>query len=218
MSTPYELPMFPLSVVAMPHEPLSLQVFESRYHQLLEDIGPRGRFGTCLIEDGSEVGGGDVRSSIGTLLEIRMMTPLASGTTLLFVMGLGRIAVQSWLSEDSYPRALVIDLDDANGPRDDVLSTAQSSVRAVRNLENEVFVDMATPMCDFDPDPILAGWQCCAFASMNQKDRQSVLAKNDANERLALVAEISCERYGDLQRQIASQNSGDDAFGKFSSD
>ena len=93
MSTPYELPMFPLSVVAMPHEPLSLQVFESRYHQLLEDIGPRGRFGTCLIEHGSEVGGGDVRSSIGTLLEIRMMTPLASGTTLLFVMGLGRIAV-----------------------------------------------------------------------------------------------------------------------------
>ncbi|MBU6232770.1 MAG: LON peptidase substrate-binding domain-containing protein [Acidobacteria bacterium] len=217
MSTPYELPMFPLSVVAMPHEPMSLQVFESRYHQLLDDVGPHGKFGTCLIEHGSEVGGGDVRSSIGTLLEIRMMTPLTSGTTLLFVVGLGRIAVQSWLPEESYPRALVVDLTDSGAPREDVLSTAKSSVRAVRNLENEIFVDMATAMCDFDHDPVLAGWQCCAFASMNQRDRQSVLAKNDTNERLALVAEISCERYGDLQRQIAAQG-GDDAFNRFESD
>lgn len=218
MRPAYELPMFPLSVVTMPYELQSLQVFEPRYHQLLQDVGPHGRFGTCLIERGSEVGGGDVRTSIGTVLQVKMMTPLASGTTLLFVEGLHRIAVQSWLPEDPYPRALVVDLDDSDAPGHDVLSTAKSSVRAVRNLENEVFVDMATTLCDFDEDPTLAGWQCCAFASMNQLDRQSVLAKNVANERLALVAEICCERYGDLQRQLHVTTSRDETVNDFEDD
>ena len=61
------LPMFPLSAVLFPHASMPLHVFEPRYRQMLRDcLAGDGRFGIVLIERGSEVGGGDQRSLLGT--------------------------------------------------------------------------------------------------------------------------------------------------------
>ena len=61
------LPMFPLSAVLFPHATMPLHVFEPRYRTLMQDcLAGDPRFGVVLIERGSEVGGGDQRSRLGT--------------------------------------------------------------------------------------------------------------------------------------------------------
>ncbi len=60
------LPMFPLSAVLFPYASMPLHVFEPRYRALMRDcLAGDPRFGVVLIERGSEVGGGDQRSSRG---------------------------------------------------------------------------------------------------------------------------------------------------------
>jgi hypothetical protein len=195
--------MFPLSTVVFPGQPLMLNVFEDRYKALLHDVGERGRFGICLIERGSEVGGGDERTNVGTVVVILHVHPMPDGTFMVAVQGEQRLRVAEWLDDAPYPRARVTLLDDSDVPNPQILATAISSVRAVRHLESEVDVDyVANSVCDFDEDPLLASWQCCSYPRMATIDGQHVLAKDSVDERLAMVAEICCERYGDLQRML----------------
>jgi Lon protease-like protein len=60
------LPLFPLHAVLFPGASLPLRVFEPRYHALLRDIGPGGRFGVVLIRSGSEVGPAPDPFAVGT--------------------------------------------------------------------------------------------------------------------------------------------------------
>ena len=66
--------MFPLGMVIFPHQVTALCVFEDRYKQLLADVTTSRTFGSCLITRGSEVGGGDERTSVGT--EVRIILSL----------------------------------------------------------------------------------------------------------------------------------------------
>lgn len=203
MNSPVELPMFPLSTVLFPGQPIPLNVFEPRYRAMMADIGPNGEFGICLIERGSEVGGGDVRTSVGTVAQVQLLEPIGDEMFFLFASGQRRFVVEEWLGEVPYPRARVRFLEDDEMPSADILQTAISSVRAVRHLESEIDMDTsANSVCEFDEDPITAAWQCCSFPHMATMDRQSVLQTEHVDDRLRLVAEICCERYGDLQRLI----------------
>ena len=71
------LPMFPLGTVLFPSGVLPLRIFEPRYRKMLEDLllGSR-EFGVVLIERGSEVGGGEVRSGIGTMARVPVLEDL----------------------------------------------------------------------------------------------------------------------------------------------
>ena len=74
--------MFPLGNVVFPGELVPLRVFEQRYRRLVLDCLARtdgAEFGTALIERGSEVGGGDQRSSIATLVAIQTVAPADGG-------------------------------------------------------------------------------------------------------------------------------------------
>ncbi|MCH2412496.1 MAG: hypothetical protein MK189_05940, partial [Acidimicrobiales bacterium] len=63
--------VFPLGTVLLPTAFLPLHVFEPRYRTMLADLleGSR-RFGGGLIERGSEVGGGEGRTEVGTMARI----------------------------------------------------------------------------------------------------------------------------------------------------
>jgi Lon protease-like protein len=74
--------MFPLGMVVFPHQVVGLCVFESRFHRMLSDIESVQRFGTCLIARGSEIGGQDERTSVGTLMQILGAQSLPNGQTL----------------------------------------------------------------------------------------------------------------------------------------
>ena len=90
-----ELPMFPLGMVIFPHQVVGLCVFEARYHQMLRDIETDQRFGTCLIARGSEVGGYDERTSVGTLMQILGAQSLPNGQTLVMAEGVECFEVAS---------------------------------------------------------------------------------------------------------------------------
>ena len=91
------LSMFPLSAVLFPHASLPLHVFEPRYKALMRDClaGDR-RFGVVLIERGSEVGGGDQRSALGTRGLITRAAELADGRWLLDVRGEAVVEVERY--------------------------------------------------------------------------------------------------------------------------
>ena len=106
------LPMFPLSAVLFPHATMPLHVFEPRYRELMRDClaGDR-RFGVVLIARGSEVGGGDERSALGTRGVITEASELPDGRWVLIVEGESLIMVDEWLPDDPYPVALVRDVE-----------------------------------------------------------------------------------------------------------
>src|SRR5437588_1623504 len=113
------LPMFPLQTVLFPGVAMPLHVFEPRYRALTRHcLDGDGRFGVVLIERGSEVGGGDVRVSVGTGARIVESAELPDGRWLLMVVGVERVGVRRWLPDDPYPQAEVDVLAEAQAGQD----------------------------------------------------------------------------------------------------
>jgi hypothetical protein len=197
--------MFPLGMVVFPHQQVGLCVFEPRYQRMLADLDGERRFGTSLIARGSEVGGGDERLPIGTIVELLASQVLADGKTLLLVEGVSCVEVTQWLPESPYPRAVVrerrclqCELEPA------LLKSTQSAVRALRALQSEFNADECIRTnCEMDADPRVRSWQLCSMTPMSTLDQFKVLSLVNPNDRLRLLAEICCERYGDYQRMLA---------------
>jgi Lon protease-like protein len=201
--------MFPLGMVVFPHQQLGLYVFEDRYQKLLADLGHERRFGTCLIARGCEVGGGDERLSVGTVVEVLAAQPFADGRTLILVEGVHCCEVTTWLEDAPYPRAMVRErlcIDCGIEPA--LLKMTESTVRALRALQSEVNTDECIQSnCAMDADPKVRSWQLCSMTPMSTLDQFKVLGLSDPNDRLRLLAEICCERYGDYQRMLAFDSS-----------
>ncbi len=200
-----EIPMFPLGMVVFPYQVVGLCVFESRYHHMLSDIESVQRFGTCLIARGSDVGGRDERTATGTLLQILGAQSLPNGQTLLMVEGLECFKVSRWLEDAPYPRAIVRERCCDEVSIDPILlKSTESAVRALRALQSELFADQCMKSnCEMDTDPWVRSWQLCSMTPMSTLDQFKVLSLSDPNDRLRLVAEICCERYGDYERMLA---------------
>src|SRR5262245_44996005 len=112
--------MFPLGTVLLPGMLLPLHVFEPRYRALVRDCmaADEADFGVVLIERGSEVGGGDVRTDVGTRARILRAEELPDGRFGVVAAGLRRLRVRAWLDDDPYPRADVEDWPDAGDDLD----------------------------------------------------------------------------------------------------
>jgi Lon protease-like protein len=199
------LAMFPLGMVVFPHQVVGLCVFEPRYKQMLNDIESDNRFGTCLIERGSEVGGADKRTSVGSIVQILGSHSLVDGKTLLMIEGVSCFEIAKWLEDAPYPRAEVRDrCCDEVMIEPGLLKSTESAVRALRALQSEVFADQCLKSnCEMDADPWVRSWQLCSMTPMSIFDQFKVLSLSNPNDRLRLLAEVSCERYGDYQRMLA---------------
>jgi Lon protease-like protein len=196
--------MFPLGMVVFPHQVVGLCVFESRYQQLLDDVLDSQLFGTCLIARGSEVGGGDERTFVGTMLKIRGQQRMADGKILVVAEGMSCFAIETWLADRPYPRAIAEErcCDDVMIDPD-LLRLAETSVRALRHLQSEVATDeVFATNCSMAEDPWVRSWQLCSMTPMALPDQFKVISLSDPNERLRLLAEICCERYGDYERML----------------
>ena len=175
--------MFPLGSVLFPQVPLPLRIFEPRYRQMIEDcLAADLTFGVVLIERGHEVGGGDVRSSLGTLATIARAQEHPDGTWTLTAVGTARLRVDRWLDDDPYPVAMVTDI-----PEDPSTQTLEAELlhadRAVRRaLELAVALspgadpDFDAAALPFDAEPTMHLSQLCAVAPVTSYDRQELLA------------------------------------------
>jgi Lon protease-like protein len=204
------LPMFPLSAVLFPHASMPLHVFEPRYRALMRDcLEGDSRFGVVLIERGSEVGGGDHRSALGTRGVIAGAAELPDGRWVLEVRGEAVVEIDQWLPDDPYPLALVTERAGPGGS--DVppgLDVATQRVRRARALLAEHGGAPALPPdAPFDGggDPDVAAWQLCGAAPVNAYDAQRLLAAGDVAGRLGLLVKLMEELELDLQRMRGSQ-------------
>jgi hypothetical protein len=169
-----QIPMFPLGSVLLPHMPLPLRVFEPRYLSMLRDIlgDEPAEFGVTLIERGQEVGGGDVRTDIDSIL--------------LIAQGVRRVRVDTWLDDAPYPRAEVTDLPDPEWSDElaPMLARADLLVRRVLKIAEEAGEELRWPPdIVLDDDPAAAAWQLAAIAPFGPLDQLDLL-RSASIERL----------------------------------
>jgi uncharacterized protein len=192
---------------------MPLHVFEPRYRALMRDcLDGDPRFGVVLIERGSEVGGGDQRSNLGTRGVITRAAELPDGRWVVEVRGEAVVGIDEWLPDDPYPLALVTERpvpegSDATGTASS-LDVATRRVRRVRAVLAEQGGAPALPpeaTLDGGGDPEVAAWQLCAVSPVNAYDAQRLLAAGGVTERLGLLMELMEELEQDLERLRASE-------------
>jgi uncharacterized protein len=185
------LPMFPLGSVLVPSAGLPLHVFEPRYRALVQDcLSGDHEFGVVLIERGSEVGGHDVRSLIGTVARIVEAVELPDGRWAVGAIGVRRLRVTGWLPDDPYPRADVEDWPDPPPGPDHAehLAVVVASLRRCLALAAEAGDPAAPATIELSHDPVLAGHQAAAVAPLGPLDQQRLLAAETPDVRISLLS------------------------------
>lgn len=187
--------MFPLGTVVVPTQPIPLQLFEPRYLALIDDVLAGDRtFGTCLIERGSEVGGGDQRLDVATLVDVVDANRRPDGRWAVQGLGRSRIRVVEWRDDDPYPQAEVEEFPDPDpNPAelerlDDVRIALRSAVGKLLGARGRSLPDgWLEHLAD---DPSTASFQLAAVCPAGPLDRYRLLAAPTVGLRLALLAEL----------------------------
>lgn len=217
-------PMFPLGTVLVPGMVLPLHVFEPRYRRMVNDSRTHhdSTFGVVLIERGSEVGGGDVRTDVGTLARILRAEELPDGRWILGVLGIHRIRVDRWLPDDPYPRAEIHEwaeqLHEPAGPSDEEGAGAAEGAEGAADDRNEVTTllrraaalrrEMGEPAPPLDlelaDDPVVAGYQAAVVAPLGPADRQALLAASTVPARWRLLRTLLADQIDLLQARLSA--------------
>lgn len=198
--------MFPLGSVLFPSMVLPLHVFEPRYRTLVQTCLDADReLGVVLIERGSEVGGGDVRTGVGTVARIVQAEELADGRWVLAAIGTRRIKVETWLPDDPHPWAEVEDWPD-DEPIVDMSDAYRERVvllRRVLALKAEAGEPAAPAAVELAEDPVLGAYQLGAVAPIGPADQQAVLAADSVEHRLELIGRLLADEADFLGRRLA---------------
>ena len=194
------LPMFPLGSVALPGVGLPLHVFEPRYRALImTSLSSDRLFGSVLIERGSEVGGGDQRSDIGTLIRIVEAQEDTEGRWLVSGAGIERLRVHEWLDDDPFPRAVVVSYPDTHSDSDPapLIELARSLCIEVRGRLGSV-VDPQKIIELLDPDPSVASFQLLALSTLGPSDHFRGLCALTSAGRLEFLIQSLQDQLADL--------------------
>lgn len=183
------LPQFPLQLVLFPTMVLPLHVFEPRYRAMVHDIleGDR-RFGVVMIEKGADTGGGDVRSSFGTVAQVLEAEEFPDGRWALITVGGERFKVKEWLPDNPYPLADIEAWPDEGGQplEGEEFDRVLAKFRRCVALASEAGVDIGRVPDTLDSGD-LGTMQMAAMMPVDVYDKQKLLAAPDACARLALL-------------------------------
>ena len=184
-----ELPMFPLGSVALPGVALPLQVFEPRYRALVMNCLTDDRlFGSVLIDRGSEVGGGDQRGDVGTLIRIIQSEELPDGRWAVVGVGIERLRVVEWLPDDPFPRCIAEAWPDGE-PTNQTPELVGRTLDATLGLMVRLGVDRSelSSRPELDPDPSIASFQLAALSPLGPLDRLKALETDGSDSRLRFL-------------------------------
>lgn len=203
------LPMFPLGSVVVPGMVLPLHVFEARYRRLVRDcLAGDGHFGVVLIERGSEVGGGDVRTDAGTLVRLARAAELPDGRFAVAAVGLRRIRVARWLPDDPYPRAEVADWPEGDGGAHEAVTTDLATVVALLRKAAALRAELGEPAppldLDLADDDVTAGYQATALAPLGPVDKQALLCAPSPAHRVEMLRDLLEDQVEMLQARLAA--------------
>jgi Lon protease-like protein len=185
------LPLFLLRTVLFPHMPLSLQVFEDRYKQMLEDCLQDGKtFGVVAIKRGDEVGGDATPCQVGTLARIVSVEKLDDGRMNLIITGASRFRVVRQVTGKPYAQAEVAYLEEEDPPADGGLSRRvkkafESYLAGLRTLAPNLSTVPPIPT----EDEVL-GYLVAAMVETPLEARQLLLEAPTAAERMEMELKI----------------------------
>ncbi|MGI8871474.1 MAG: LON peptidase substrate-binding domain-containing protein [Candidatus Limnocylindria bacterium] len=115
------LPFFPLHVVAFPHLPLPVHIFEERYRAMTRDLlaaeSPyQGRFAVSMIVDGQEADADPAARAVGTICEVRTAEELPDGRWVMLAVGVTRATLTGIDHARSYATIEALPLPELSGP------------------------------------------------------------------------------------------------------
>lgn len=203
--------MFPLGSVLLPGAVLPLHVFEPRYRQMVRDCldAADPEFGVTMIERGSEVGGGDQRTTVGTVARMVQVAELDDGRYAVVCVGTRRVRVNSWLPDDPYPLADVDDWPDDETGLDDLavhIAASAARVRRACAIAIELGDSVADAASDISDDPLLASYHLVALTPVGPADAYRLLCAIGPAERLDLLDEVLDDVEAMLQFRMAGES------------
>ena len=178
--------MFPLGSVVLPGVGLPLQIFEPRYRALIMTCLTDDRlFGSVLIERGSEVGGGDQRGTVGSLVRIVQAEEAPDGRWAVLGIGIERLRVVEWLPDDPFPRCKAEAFPDGDTTSNTELLVRQT-LEATMKLMDRLGVDRNDQQSqpELDADLSVASFQLTALSPLGPLDRLTALKASDPDTRL----------------------------------
>ena len=203
-----QLPMFPLGSTVFPQQVVPLHIFEERYRTLLEHVtadDDSPGFGIVLIDRGHEVGGGDVRTSVGTRVKVLQAERFDDGRWGIVVLGVERIDILEWLPDDPYPLAVVTPrsvADDGGSSLDDLESSLQETIDLIVSASG---AETPEPYA-FDSDPHVRLDQMSAVAPVGDFDRQRILEAATTSEQMARLSNALEDKQMLLRAQLGQRD------------
>lgn len=206
-----ELPMFPLGSVVLPGVGVPLQVFEPRYRALVMTCLTEDRlFGSVLIERGSEVGGGDQRGSVGTLIRIAQAEEAPDGRWAVMGIGIERLRVLEWRTDDPYPLCYAEAWPDGAGSAQTpelIAKVLDQTMALMVRLGVDRANDDSKP--ELDENPSIASFQLAALSPLGPLDRLAALKAQNPDTRLNLVSDSLSEQFALLDAIDALDGNGE---------
>jgi Lon protease-like protein len=201
-----DFPIFPLGLVALPHEYVPLHIFEERYRTMIDE---------CL-ERGSEFGivwaGEDAEERAGCAMEIaRVLERMEDGRLNILSRGTRPFRIVETVDHLPYPAATVEFLKDADEiPDETAAMTAHEAYKAL--------VEQAT---DSEPDDedleVMDAYGMAATVEFGLEAKQGLLDLRSENARLRLVTRLfraATKRLEFIEKaQVRARSNGKVRFG-----
>jgi Lon protease-like protein len=157
-----------------------------------------------LIERGSEVGGGEVRTDVGTMAEIVDAARFDDGRYAIAAVGAARLRVVEWLDDEPYPRAEVEPWDDPlpGGELPTTLSEVVSRLRTLLARMAELGHAVPAATSEVADDPVLASYQAAALLPVGPADKQRLLAAPTPDQRVSELGRLVEEELGVVEQML----------------
>jgi Lon protease-like protein len=174
-----DFPLFPLRIVALPHEIVPLHIFEERYKTMIgECLDSGSEFGIVWAEDD------DVRP-VGCAVEIaEVLERMDDGRLNILTRGTRPFRIVERQDHLPYPAGTVEFLDDKEEAADAGTATAAHEAY-------NVLVEQATDRTlDQDELDAMSAYQMAATVDFGLEAKQGLLDLRSENARLRLVARL----------------------------
>lgn len=187
------IPLFPLNSVLFPKGRISLQIFESRYVDMIRNCMKDGSgFGIVLIESGSEVARAGQKLDIhrtGTYSHVVDWNQLPNG--LLGITAEGRSTfriMESWREANNLCRAVVEfrPQDSVEAERVEVGEEFEDYVELLRGLSRHPAIEELKLDMSFENLREVA-WRLSELLPIGNREKQSLLEQSDPIARLQQI-------------------------------
>ena len=211
---PFELPIFPLSVVLFAGMPLPLHIFEPRYRLLIgRALQADKTFGVAQIVEGEEGQDGTWPASVGTTAEILEVVPFADGRMNVQTVGGRRFRILSIREEDEHIVAQCEWVEDDDAP-EGLMRLSMRTRRALSRYFDALALNSDSSIesqdLDVPQDPQSLSMFIAAILQLPLQQKQELLEMTDTRARLE-IEDFLLERAMIIQLAFAKRTANGEA-------